>query len=253
MASVDQLVALVREQLLLPLVGEKCSFDLISNISVQTLQSPCFSLLVSKGLGLGIIVGGSIVKVPQLIKIVAASSAEGISLSSYILETLSLSLWLITFVLRILSPLTVNNVIISMLILYYGKKQLLMLLFLVLSQAAMYALLQPAIVPQATLVYLQWISIFSGSAAKLPQITSNFIKGSTGQLSAITMGLQSVGSAARVFTTMREITDQVLIMGSIIAASLNAVLFAQILIYGGKPVAKSSSSSSKTPKKKKKE
>ncbi|KAJ3210701.1 hypothetical protein HDU67_005076 [Dinochytrium kinnereticum] len=249
---------ILRETLLLPLVGEECSFTLLQ-LSPEILQSPCFSLFISKGLGLAIIVGGSIVKVPQLIKIVGARSAKGISLISYILETFSLMISL-AYNYRAENPfstygeiafITVQNVIIAMLILYFSNRHFMMLLFLVISQAIMYALLSASIVPQATLVYLQWVSIFLGSASKVPQIIVNFMNGSTGQLSAITMGLQSVGSAARVFTTMREIADQVLIMGSVIAASLNAILFAQILLLGGgskkEKEAASSSGSQKKP------
>ena len=47
---------------------------------------------MSKVLGLGIVVGGGIVKVPQILKIVKHKSARGLSLSSYLLDTASLLL-----------------------------------------------------------------------------------------------------------------------------------------------------------------
>ncbi len=46
-------------------------------------------LAVSKALGLGIVVFGSIMKVPQILKIVQNKSARGISLSMYVLEVLA--------------------------------------------------------------------------------------------------------------------------------------------------------------------
>ncbi|KAJ3114346.1 hypothetical protein HDU96_002224 [Phlyctochytrium bullatum] len=195
----------VLKGVLIPIVGEECSITLLK-LSPDLIQSPCFSLLVSKGLGIGIIVGGAVVKVPQIIKIVGAASAEGVSLLSYALETLAILIAL-AYNYRGGNPFST-----------YGE-----------TQAALFALLSPALVSNATLVLLQWLSIFIGSASKIPQIISNFLSGSTGQLSGISLGLQFVGSAARVFTTMREISDSVLIMGSIVAASLNGILFAQVL------------------------
>ena len=86
-------IEIVRENLLAPLVGDQCAGSLIDDVlkfSPAVLQSSCFSLLVSKVLVLGIIVGGSIVKLPQIIKILNAGSTKGISLVSYIFETLAL-------------------------------------------------------------------------------------------------------------------------------------------------------------------
>lgn len=42
-------------------------------------------------LGLGLVAGGSIVKVPQILKIVNSKSAKGLSLSSYLLDTAGLA------------------------------------------------------------------------------------------------------------------------------------------------------------------
>ena len=41
-------------------------------------------------LGLGIVLGGAIVKVPQIVKIIQGRSAKGLSLLSYLLDTLGL-------------------------------------------------------------------------------------------------------------------------------------------------------------------
>lgn len=74
------------EFLLQPLVGPTCTQALIS-LDLENL--PCLKLFVSKALGLGIIGGSSILKVPQIVKIVQRASAQGISLASYLLETLA--------------------------------------------------------------------------------------------------------------------------------------------------------------------
>jgi hypothetical protein len=75
----------LRESVLVPLVKDKCATILIDNalsLDVSALtQSPCFSLLVSKVLGLGIVAGGAIVKLPQVKSLIFLS----ISLSCFIL------------------------------------------------------------------------------------------------------------------------------------------------------------------------
>jgi mannose-P-dolichol utilization defect protein 1 len=87
---------ILRSDILQPLVGSACAVFLTSSIekldiTPELIKSPCFSLLISKVLGVGLIIGGSIVKLPQILKIVGAGSAKGISLVSYLLETLALS------------------------------------------------------------------------------------------------------------------------------------------------------------------
>lgn len=49
----------------------------------------CIRLSISKGLGLGIVVFGSIIKFPQILKIIRGASARGISFSMYALEVLA--------------------------------------------------------------------------------------------------------------------------------------------------------------------
>lgn len=60
---------------------------MIYNVDVSSTF--CLRLAVSKALGLGIVVFGSIMKVPQILKIVNSKSAKGISLTMYILEVLA--------------------------------------------------------------------------------------------------------------------------------------------------------------------
>ncbi|KAJ1737789.1 hypothetical protein LPJ55_005943 [Coemansia sp. RSA 990] len=57
----------------------------------EFLRSPVAALIGEPctGLGLGIVLGGCIVKLPQLFKILKSKSVAGISLSSYLLEVLA--------------------------------------------------------------------------------------------------------------------------------------------------------------------
>lgn len=47
------------------LVGEHCYISLVENLNVGDIQ--CLKFALSKGLGIGIVVGGSIMKVPQIL------------------------------------------------------------------------------------------------------------------------------------------------------------------------------------------
>ena len=52
---------------------------------------PCLTLFLSKSVGYGIIVGSSLVKVPQILKIWLNRNASGISFPSVVLELVAIS------------------------------------------------------------------------------------------------------------------------------------------------------------------
>ena len=63
------------------------------------------------------------------------------------------------------------------------------------------------------------------------QIIANIRAGSTGQLSAVTVFLLFVGSLARVFTSVQETGDNIVILTYVAASSCNGILAFQILYY----------------------
>ncbi|KAJ3228627.1 hypothetical protein HDU78_009661 [Chytriomyces hyalinus] len=247
--------------LVAPLVGPQCSKRIVTGVftlDAGVVRDSCFSLLVSKGLGLGIVVGGSIVKVPQILKIFNSGSARGISLVSYVLETLAYVITL-SYNLRRDNPfstygevafITLQNVIILLMLTFYSKKYVSLVGVTAFFAAATYAL-NSDLLPDSLLVSLQWAAIVISTVSKLPQIYTNFANGDTGALSAITVALQFVGSAARIFTTLREVKDQVILVSFIMATALNGILFGQVLLLGGgKGAAKKKGSAAKNAAKK---
>jgi mannose-P-dolichol utilization defect protein 1 len=64
---------------------QKCYHTLIHDINLSDKE--CIQYSFSKALGLAIVLGGSIVKVPQILKIVKARSARGLSLASFLLDS----------------------------------------------------------------------------------------------------------------------------------------------------------------------
>ena len=71
----------------------------------------------------------------------------------------------------------------------------------------------------------------STTIARCPQVYANFAQGHTGQLSIVSTGLNWVGSLARIFTTLTELSDTLKLAGYVVSASLNLVLIAQMLWY----------------------
>ncbi|KAI8588169.1 hypothetical protein BDZ88DRAFT_397678 [Geranomyces variabilis] len=230
------ILSAVDAHLLRPLVGEKCSARLLE---IDTSAIDCFKLLVSKCLGLGIVLGGTILKVPQILKIVGAGRTDGISFLSYLLETAAYTISL-AYNYRSGNPfstygemgfITLQNLIILFLILTYSKRVGGLLAFLVAFGASSISLFNPELVSADLLRTLQWATVLIGVASKLPQIANNYSAKSTGQLSAITVFLQSAGSAARVFTTLQEVDDPVLLTSALVATGLNMLIAAQMVVY----------------------
>jgi hypothetical protein len=63
----------------------------------------------------------------------------------------------------------------------------------------------------------------------VPQIAKNARAGSTGQLSFITVTLNFLGNIARIFTTLTEVPDPILLWGVFTSTALNGTLFAQVI------------------------
>ena len=87
------------------------------------------------------------------------------------------------------------------------------------------------VAPDSALSALQSLSIPLFAASRLPQIASNWRHGSTGQLAFLTTALNALGSLARVFTTVQEVQDPLMLAGVCVSSLLNGVLLLQMLWY----------------------
>ncbi|KAJ6508067.1 hypothetical protein DFH09DRAFT_942720 [Mycena vulgaris] len=220
------------------IVGQKCYTSLIENLDIGDVQ--CIKYSISKGLGIGIVLGGSIMKVPQLILIINAKSARGLSLPAYILETLSYAITL-AYASRNAFPfstygenlfLTIQNLLITLLIIVYApssaKSSPVPALLMLFSLPAL------ALIPLSLLAALQLTTLPLALFSKIPQIRQNRAARSTGQLSAFAVGSQIAGCAARLFTTATEVGDTLVAAGFALALALNVVLGVQLWAYWGR-------------------
>ncbi|KAF9955533.1 hypothetical protein BGZ72_003645 [Mortierella alpina] len=239
------------------IIGETCYASLIEDLNFRDV--PCIKYAISKGLGLGIVAGGAIVKVPQIIKIVQARSAKGVSLSSYMLETLACVISL-AYNIRQNNPIstygetffvTIQNLAILGLMLHYAGKNtsafviLSSFLFMgnLLGRTTQFthmdgSVVSSALVSQGALAFLQAATIPINLFSKVPQIIENYKNGNTGQLSAFTVFNYFAGSLARVYTTLTEVDDIIILSGFLLSTLFNCILALQMALYwnsAGKP------------------
>ncbi|KAH9053982.1 mannose-P-dolichol utilization defect 1 protein [Lactarius deliciosus] len=235
------------------IIGQKCYISLIENLNIEDVH--CIKYSLSKGIGVAIVVGGSIMKVPQLLLILRAQSARGLSLTAYVLETFSYAITL-AYSSRNGFPfstygenffLTIQNVIITFLITLYGAsprpltaapnptgKLLVAVLATIAVGFALFA--APASALAAAQLGTLPLSLFS----KLPQIAQNYRARSTGQLSAFAVVSQIAGCAARLFTTSQEVNDPLVAAGFALALALNLIVGVQMYAYWGSGVGQES-------------
>ncbi|KAA6407518.1 MAG: mannose-P-dolichol utilization defect 1 [Lasallia pustulata] len=218
----------------LSLLGPTCYQTLILDLDPTSL--PCVRLALSKGLGISIIATSSIVKIPQILKLLTSQSAAGISFLSYLLETSSL---LISLAYNVrqgfpfstygeLALIAVQNVVIAVLVLRFAGRGA--------AAGAFVAGLAAAGVGGCGVVEL-----FAGGAgalgvaSKMPQIWTVWQQGGTGQLSAFAVFNYLMGSLSRIFTTLQETGDKLIFYSYLASFLLNAVLAAQMVYYWNSP------------------
>ncbi|KAA8582780.1 hypothetical protein FQN60_006451 [Etheostoma spectabile] len=184
---------------------ESCYDEFFLNFNF--LYVPCLKIVLSKGLGIGIILGSVMVKLPQIIKLMGAKSAEGLSFQTVLLELLAIT-GTMAYSIANKFPfsawgealfLMLQTVAIGFLIQHYGGRTSRGVLFLVVFIGLLVLVLSP-VTPMPVVTYLQ--------ASNMPAIiigraASNLRNGHTGQLSAVSVFLLFAGSLARIFTSVQ--------------------------------------------------
>ncbi|XP_076679076.1 mannose-P-dolichol utilization defect 1 protein homolog isoform X1 [Andrena cerasifolii] len=198
----------------------------------------CFKATLSKVLGLGIISGSLLVKVPQIVKILQSKSAEGINVLSVLLDLFAITAMVsYSFVSRFPFSswgdgvfLGFQTLAIAFLVMHFSGKTIQATAFL-----AAYLAVVITAVSGLTPVHVLWtcqaMNIPIVLTSKLMQAHTNYSNGSTGQLSAATGFMLFFGSLARIFTSIQETGDATMIIMYICSTCANAVIAAQILYY----------------------
>ncbi|XP_064615370.1 mannose-P-dolichol utilization defect 1 protein-like [Liolophura sinensis] len=211
-------------------------------IDLDFLNVLCLKVVLSKSLGFAIILGSVLVKLPQILKIISAKSAEGISFVGVILELAAISStaaygFAHSFPFSAYGEalfLVIQTVLIGFLVLFFGGQAFQAFLFLAVYGGIMAYLMSP-MAPLTLLAYLQASNIIIVLASKLIQASTNYRNSSTGQLSAITVGLLFLGSVARIFTSAQETGDQLIVLTYIVATACNGLIVSQMAYYWKSP------------------
>ncbi|KAH7406214.1 hypothetical protein DE146DRAFT_436571 [Phaeosphaeria sp. MPI-PUGE-AT-0046c] len=230
------------------LIGPACYKTLLLDIDPSNTE--CLKLAISKGLGIGIIGASSVVKVPQLLKLINSQSAEGLSFLSYLLES---GAYLISLSYNVrhgfpfstygeTALILIQNIAIASLVLKYSGNSLGIAGWVGGLIAAGSALFNEQWVGDERLSLLQATAGVLGVASKVPQILTIWQEGGTGQLSAFAVVNYLLGSLTRIFTTLQEVDDPLILYGFIAGFALNLVLFLQVVYYWNAPTTKTAGS-----------
>jgi mannose-P-dolichol utilization defect protein 1 len=175
------------------IIGDTCYKALLLDVDLE--NTVCLKLAISKALGIGIVGASSVVKVPQIIKLVQSQSASGVSFLSYLLETSSYLISL-AYNVRNAFPFSTygetalvlgQNVIITVLVLNYSGRASMAALFVAALATCVVTLFSQSILDMQQLRYLQAGAGVLSVASKIPQILAIVQEGGTGQLSAYTV------------------------------------------------------------------
>ncbi|XP_077445532.1 mannose-P-dolichol utilization defect 1 protein-like [Stigmatopora argus] len=226
----------VKGPLVTYLIPELCYDEFFLNFNF--LHVPCLKIALSKGLGLGIILGSVMVKLPQILKMMSARSGEGLSFQSVLLELLAIGGTVVYSVSNHFPFsawgeglfLMLQTAAIGFLIQHYGGKSGRGLLFLLLYFVLLGLALSP-LTPVSVVTALQVSNMPAVVAGRLVQAATNFRNGHTGQLSAVTVFLLLAGSLARIFTSLQETGDGLMAATYAVSSACNAILALQVLYY----------------------
>lgn len=189
-------------------------------------------------MGLGIILGSVLVKLPQIIKIWGNKSGEGISLFSVFFDLSAITInaaysYVKAFPFSAWGDsafLAVQTFLIGLLVLIYSNRSKQAFLFAIIYSTVCYVLMG-GVTPDNILWALGGLTIPILLIGKLAQALTNYKNGNTGQLSAITVVLLFAGSLARIFTSIQETGDNMIIVTYLFSTLANAVILFQLLYY----------------------
>lgn len=185
------------------------------------------------------------VKVPQIMKIHKNKSGEGISVSSVTFDLAAITIYMSYSFVKAFpftswgdsTFLAAQTAAVGAQVLYYGGAP-----GKALGYISMYLLvcfiLMSGITPVEFLWTLQGVNIPILLLGKLTQAYTNFNNGHTGQLSAVTLFMLFFGSLARIFTSIQETGDFMVIVTYVASTFANTVLVAQLLYYWNVDISK---------------
>ena len=216
-------------------------FGCIKKTLLFHFEKECITYLISKGFSIGIVLFSFTSKLPQILYMYKSQDIKGLSYLSIYLDVFS-------FLCSSLYSYHKGYPFLT-----YGENVIILLQnLLIFFMAWKYDIDQSSdrnnmsftliicgflfIIYKGLLDEKSWTIVGSASTAmgvgsRLTQIIKSYKEKSTGPLSTITFGLNMLGNAARIFTTLKETNDLIIAGGFIISFILNLIIFLQIIYY----------------------
>eukprot|EP00536_Pseudo-nitzschia_multiseries_P007973 jgi/Psemu1/256770/estExt_Genewise1Plus.C_1930037 len=207
------------------------------------IGASCFSLLVTKALGIAIILASMTNKVPIMANMMKAQSAAGISRNSLYGEAV---VYANSALYGFLSghPFTAYGENATLVV---QNAALVVLTWNFLSKASTPVdLKEKALVTVGFMLYFvcvlkflsedYWHLLLSSAwplmlYARGSQVLETFSLKQTGSLSIVTTSMSLVGAIIRILTTIKETGDMVVVSGYVLSGSLSLMMFVQYWMY----------------------
>ncbi|XP_042355786.1 mannose-P-dolichol utilization defect 1 protein-like [Plectropomus leopardus] len=226
--------SLVKDFLVTHLMPEKCYERIFVNFQFSV---PCLKFILNRIAGFWIILDTFLAQLPQLLKILWSRSAEGLSLTSALLQLYAFSCPVVYAVTnnfplfawseRLLS--LVQTAVIVFLILHYRGETLKGVLFFLAYGGVM--ILLGSYAAAAVVTGMQGSSLAALIASKGLQAGNNYKNGHTGQISTLSVFLSWAGSLGVVFVSLQDTGSSSATLSHTVSAGLSCVLLAQVLYY----------------------
>ncbi|KAK7201650.1 PQ loop repeat [Novymonas esmeraldas] len=199
--------------------------------------------VISNGLAYAVVVGASMFKVPQILKVWQTNKADGISLLSIFVELFSCVIstgWGVVQGLPFRDCgenyfITLQLVVLLLLVAKLQKKSRGASLALVTQIVALWAF-AGGYVPRPIHTSLMSGQVLLNMSSRIPQIYENHRTRCRGQLSFLTFFIGFGGAVARTLTTALNVSWEqgkaVMLVQMGVAATLNAIILSQMLYYG---------------------
>lgn len=179
-----------------------------------------------------------VIKVPQIMKLFQSKTAKGVDLKSVFLELIAITIH-IAYCSAKGFPLTswgdatflaIQTAIIAFLVLLYGFGQAKATKYMAIYAVTAFVLIS-GLTPMAILEVLQALKIPILLGSRFTQAKTNYNNKSTGQLSATTCNMMLFGSAARIYTSIQETGDFMMIITFVLNTLAIGVIAGQMIYY----------------------
>jgi mannose-P-dolichol utilization defect protein 1 len=221
-----------------PFVNDECCRALLIDFNFGNRL--CVSLFISKSVGFGLIGFSAILKLPQLIQIIARRSGRGLSVPSLFMEIMANVLAIAyhrqngfpfsTFGETIL--ILIQNLLIAFFVTHFAADYDLIgwNAFVVVNSSLLFAV-ERGIVSSRVMGFMWTVCLPLSIAYKVPQILHTYRARCKGELSPLSCLLTLVGSCGRVFTTIRELHDMSVLAMYLLNVLLNGTILVQSVVY----------------------